>query len=344
MEGNEKITIKDVAKDAGVGLGTVSRVINGKPGVSPKTREKIFRSIEKLGYVPDLTAQSMRSNKYKNIAFFANVTNVAFSRISKGIQQRLDQLGYTLSFCDIGETDVAEKIKSFLTGRKFDGIILSLPREDDEELNSFLRGLNTPIVSLDRDISGLSGAVLIDYYSSVKRATEYLHSLGHHSIGLLVGSRKIRPTRVSVEAFTDVMSQKGYNDIDIQIYEGNITTESGQDLMTEILPDVKSGKITALLIMNNQIFQGVLQVMRNHQLSYPKDVSIITVEDNELTKLLDPPITVIKRPLADIGKNLASLLIEFIENPKNGNRYRTLTIPTEFIVRDSCYAASFAGH
>lgn len=343
MEGNEKITIKDVAKDAGVGLGTVSRVINGKQGVSPKTREKIFRSIEKLGYVPDLTAQSMRSNKYKNIAFFANVTNVAFSRISKGIQQRLDQLGYTLSFCDIGETDVAEKIKSFLTGRKFDGIILSLPREDDEELNSFLRGLNTPIVSLDRDISGLSGAILIDYYSSVKRATEYLHSLGHHSIGLLVGSRKIRPTRVSIEAFKDVMSQKGYNKIDDQIYEGNITTESGQDLMAEILPQVKSGNITALLIMNNQIFQGVLQVMRNHQLNYPKDISIITVEDNELTKLLDPPITVIKRPLAEIGKNLASLLIEFIENPKEGNRYRTLTIPTEFIVRDSCYAASFAG-
>jgi LacI family transcriptional regulator len=344
MEGNEKITIKDVAKDAGVGLGTVSRAINGKPGVSAKTRERILRSIEKLGYVPDLTAQSMRSNKYKNIAFFANVTNVAFSRISKGIQQRLDQLGYTLSFCDIGETDVSEKIKSFLTGRKFDGIILSLPREDDEELNIFLRDLHTPIVTLDRDISGLSGVVLIDYYSSVKRATEYLHSLGHHHIALLVGSHKIRPTRVSIDAFKDVMTQKGYNDLDNQIYEGNITIESGQELMTDILPQIKSGNITALLIMNNQIFQGVLQVMRNHQLNYPDDVSIITVEDNELTKLLDPPITVIKRPLVEIGKSLSSLLIELIENPNQHNRYRTLTIPTEFIVRDSCHAATFAGN
>jgi LacI family transcriptional regulator len=335
-ENEKKITIVDVARDAKVGIGTVSRAINGKSGVSSKTREKIFRSIEKLGYVPDVIAQSMRSNKYKNIVFFANVVNVAFSSIAKGIQRKLDQSGYTLSFCDIGETDITNKIKSFLAGRKFDGIILSVPSEDDEELNIFLRSLNTPVVSLNRDIPGLSGAVLMDYYSSVKRATEYLLSLGHPNIALLVDSHKIHPTNASIQAFKDAFTQNGYQLVDHQIVKGNITSESGQNMMNELLPRINKGEITALLVLNNQIFQGVLKVMRAHNIDYPNHISIIAVEDNELTNLLNPPVTVIKRPLAETGESLSSLLIELIERPNSGGRYRTITVPTEFIVRDSC--------
>jgi LacI family transcriptional regulator len=334
-ENEKKITIKDVARDAGVGLGTVSRAINGKSGVSLKTREKIYRSIEKLGYVPDVIAQSMRSNKYKNIVFFANVVNVAFSRIAKGIQQKLDQSGYTLSFCDIGETDITNKIKSFLAGRKFDGIILSVPSEDDEELNIFLRSLNTPVVTLNRDIPGLSGSVLMDYYSSVKRATEYLLSLGHPKIALLVDSHKIHPAKASIQAFKDAIAQKDPHQ-DHQIIQGNITSESGQDMMNELLPSINRGEITALLVLNNQIFQGVLKVMRAHNIHYPDHISIIAVEDNELTNLLNPPVTVIKRPLVETGESLSSLLIELIERPNVSGRYRTITVPTEFIVRDSC--------
>ncbi|UUZ84697.1 LacI family transcriptional regulator [Paenibacillus sp. P26] len=138
MNNKSKVTIKDVALHAGVGLGTVSRAINGAPGISIKTKKKIFESIQRLGYIPDQTAQSMRSNKYKSIAFFIDISNVSFTQIAKGIQNQLEDSGYTLSLCDIGQNNVVDKIASFLSGRNFDGIILSVPREDDEELQKRL--------------------------------------------------------------------------------------------------------------------------------------------------------------------------------------------------------------
>ena len=162
MAQEKKVTIKDVARDAGVGLGTVSRAINGSANISLETKQKIFESIKKLGYVPNQTAQSMRSNKYRSIALFVNISNVAFAQIAKGIQNELDYSGYTLSLCDVGERDAAGKIDSFLAGRKFDGIILSVPREDDEQLHKVLSKVSVPIVTLDRDVPGVAGGVVID--------------------------------------------------------------------------------------------------------------------------------------------------------------------------------------
>lgn len=332
MVNKAKVTIKDVAKDAGVGLGSVSRAINGQPGISPKTKEKILKSIEKLGYVPNQAAQSMRSNKYRNIVFFANISNVAFSRIAKGIQSELEQHGYTISFCDIGVADVKEKISSFLTGRMFDGIILSVPREDDEELNEFLSEIDSPIVTLDRDIPHMAGAVVTDYFSSVKKAAEYLLSLQHEKIALIGVTNKIRPTRVSIQAFEAAYERFGKQVHPELIFEGDFTPEAGANIMLELLPAIRSGEITAILSLNNQIFKGLLKVMREYRLSYPDDVSIITVEDSELTELLNPPITVIKRPLQEVGVRLAKTVLELIEREDSS----PVMLPTEFIIRESC--------
>lgn len=336
MNKKKKITIKDVAHHAGVGLGTVSRAINGAPGISSKMKQRIFKSIEELGYVPDQTAQSMRSNKYKNIVFFVNISNVAFAQIAKGIQNELDNSGYTLSLCDIGYRDVAGKISSFLAGRKFDGVILSVPKEEDEALSQILPKINAPIVTLDRDVPGVAGGVVIDYYSSVKKATEYLLSLGHNGIALVGGSSTIRPTKVSIQAYKEALINNGMQ-VDMRlIFEGGFTSEAGRKIMLDLLPEIQNGHVTAILSLNNQMFHGILQVMRENNLEYPQDLSIITVEDYELTKLLHPAVTVIKRPLIEIGASVSQILIRYIEQPELYGKLNPIVIPTEFIVRESC--------
>ncbi|WP_019536471.1 LacI family DNA-binding transcriptional regulator [Paenibacillus ginsengihumi] len=336
MAQEKKVTIKDVARDAGVGLGTVSRAINGSANISLETKQKIFESIKKLGYVPNQTAQSMRSNKYRSIALFVNISNVAFAQIAKGIQNELDYSGYTLSLCDVGERDAAGKIDSFLAGRKFDGIILSVPREDDEQLHKVLSKVSVPIVTLDRDVPGVAGGVVIDYSHSVKRATEYLLSLGHEGIALISGSGKIRPTRISVAAFKEAYEAAGKKLDSARIIEGGFTSDIGRNVMLDLLPDIQRGSVTAVISLNNQMFHGILQVMRENGLEYPKDLSIITVEDYELTKLLNPPVTVIRRPLLDIGAGVARVLLQYIEKPDMYGKQNPLSIPTEFIIRESC--------
>jgi LacI family transcriptional regulator len=331
-----KVTIKEVALHAGVGLGTVSRAINGASGISPKTKKKIFDSIEQLGYIPDQTAQSMRSNKYKTIGFFTDISNVSFAQIAKGIQNELDNSGYTLSLCDIGHKDVIGKITSFMTGRKFDGIILSVPREDDDELHELLSNLKIPIVTLDRNVPGLAAGIATDYFSSVKKAVSYLLSLGHIGIALIGGSSKIRPTKVSIQAYNEAYVSYGKQIDQNLIVEGRFTSESGGLIMQDLLPKIHNGSVTAILSLNNQMFHGILQTMRDNNLEYPRDISIITVEDYELTKLLNPAVTVIRRPLLEMGASVSRILVRYIEQPEIYGTLNPIVIPTEFILRDSC--------
>jgi len=336
MNHTSKVTIKDVAVHAGVGLGTVSRAINGAPGISDKTKKKIFESIKLLGYIPDQTAQSMRSNKYKNIAFFIDISNVSFTQIAKGIQNELDNSGYTLSLCDIGHNNVAEKITSFLSGRNFDGIILSVPKEDDSELQRLFANVKIPIVTLDRDIPGLASGISTDYFTSVKKATNYLLSLGHEGIVLIGGSRNIRPTKVSIQGYKEAFAEQGKTVNESLIFEGKFSDESGRLIMLDILPKIHNGTVTALISLNNQMFHGILHTMRDNGLEYPRNLSIITVEDYELTKLLNPPVTVIRRPLLEMGASVSRILVKYIEEPELYGTLKPVVVPTEFIIRDSC--------
>lgn len=333
----KKVTIKDVAKHAGVGVGTVSRAINQAPGISQKTKRKVFQSIRELGYTPDRIAQSMRSHKYKNIAFFIDVSNVAFAQIAKGIHDELGDLGYILSLCDVGSSNkVSDIVSSFLEGRKFDGIILSSPNEDDKELQELLTTIEIPVVTLDRDIPGVPAGIMTDYYSSVQKATHYLLSMGHKAIALIKPGGNIRPARTSLEAFYSAYKERGIDASEAIVKEGDYSTEFGRRAMLELLPLVREGRITAIFCLNNQVFHGILAVMRENGLEYPKDVSLITMEDYELTQLLNPAVTVIRRPLLEMGRNVAHVMIKYIDQPELYGKLPPVIIPTEFVIRDSC--------
>ncbi|ALX47575.1 LacI family DNA-binding transcriptional regulator [Lentibacillus amyloliquefaciens] len=332
------ITIKDVAHHSGFGIGTVSRAINSSEGVSQATREKILKSIETLGYKPDHIAQSMRSQKYKNVAFFADISNPVFAQIAKGAQLELEQLGYTLSLCNVGDKDVGDKILSFLEVRKFDGVILSTPREDDWKINKALSEIELPIVTINRDVPVLPPGITTDYYSSVKKAINYLLRLGHRGIVLIGGDKGIRPTREGIRAYHDAFSENNLIIDEELIKSGVFTSESGKEIFLDLCPYIKNKKITAILSLNNQMFYGILQGMKEKNLNYPEDVSLITFEDSELLQLLSPPVTVIRRPIQEMGTKIAKVLMKYIQEPELYGKLDPDTIPTEFIIRDSCKA------
>lgn len=331
----KKISIKDVAKHAGVGLGTVSRAINNKGSISPKTKAKVLQSIKELGYTPNRLAQSMRSNKYKNIAFFVDLSNPTFSRIAVGLFNQLEKHGYTLSLCHIGKENIVNTMESFLSGRLFDGIILAPHRDDDEDLNQYLHSLDIPIVILEHEIPGFSSGVEIDYYHSVKQAMAYLFSLGHHQIALLTGSSHVRSNKSIIKSYMDAYEERNLKPNPDLIMQGNIADSYHREAMEKIVEKVARKEITALLCMHNQILHLLLDAMKNKQLWFPQDVSLIAVEDYELTQLLNPSVTVIKRSLTSIGEKMADLLVTTINHP-NFNPIPPQVIPTQFIIRESC--------
>lgn len=329
-----KVSIKDVAKHAGVGLGTVSRAINNKGSISPKTKAKVLQSIKELGYTPNRLAQSMRSNKYKNIAFFVDLSNPTFSRIAVGLFNELEKHGYTLSLCHIGKENVENTLESFLSGRLFDGIILA-PHRVDEALSQYLYSLDIPVVILEHEIPGFSRGVVIDYYGSVKQAMAYLFSLGHQQIALLTGSPHVLSNRSIIESYKDAYAEHNLKIDPNWIMQGNLADVYHREAMEGIIEKIGRKDITALLCMHTQILHLLLEAMKKKQIWFPRDVSLIAVEDYELTQLLHPSVTVIKRSLTTIGEKMADLLVNTINNP-DLNPIPPQVVPTQFVIRESC--------
>jgi LacI family transcriptional regulator len=333
---NRNITIKDVARHLGMGIGTVSRAINQQEGVSQRTKEKVFKVIDELGYTPNRVAQSMRTNKYNNIAFFIDISNIAFAQIAKGISDFLDDHGYFLTLYNLGNRDIRNKIETFIKDNRYDGIILSLPREDDEEIRTMLNLTKVPIVTLDRDIEGIPAGVTTDYLGSVVKATEYLLSLGHRGIALLTGTNKIRPTRESIKGFRTAFQNFGIPFEHSRILEGELTPSFGRQSMVQLIPLIREGSITAVFSLNEQVFRGVLQVLRDHDLSYPDEVSLITFEDSELPELLKPSVTAVSRPLYEMGTRVAQLLITYIQDTNLYGKLPPSVIQNQLFIRNSC--------
>ncbi|WP_102346254.1 LacI family DNA-binding transcriptional regulator [Bacillus sp. Marseille-P3661] len=332
-----KISIIDVANHAGVGVGTVSRAINNTGSISPKTKQKIMDSINELGYIPNRLAQSLRSQEYKNIVFFVNLEVTTFSRILNGMYTQFEYHGYMLSLCNIGESNILDKIKSYTSYQHFDGVILATPIEVDKELNEYLQSLDVPVVTFELSIPGLATGITVDYHSAVMQAANYLFSLNHRNIALLCGSTNI-PTNIGIiggfrEAFAN-------HNIELQeelIIRSNAS--SNKIIVNELsllMPQIRRKEISAILCMHTAFLPQLLQVMKDAKIRYPDDVSLIAVEDYELTKLLDPSITVIKRPLFDMGKKAAETLLKYIQQPDLYGQLPSNIISTEFIIRESC--------
>lgn len=337
LNNKNKVSIVDVAKHAGVGVGTVSRAINDNGSISLETKQKIMQSINELGYVPNRIAQSLRSQQYKNILFFVNMSIPTFPKIINGIYSQLENEGYMLSLCNIGANNILDKIKLYTSHHHFDGIILASPHEDDEELNEFLRSLNVPVVTFELVIPGLATGISVDYHTAVKHATNYLFSLNHKNIALLCSSTDIPSNRAIIEGFKDSFATNNLDlDENLIVRINSSSNDFNTSELINLMPKIRSKKVSAILCMHRTFLPGLLQVMKDSQISYPEDVSLVAIEDYELTSLLNPSITVIKRPLLQMGKKIAEMVLHFIQKPElYGNSVPTV-ISTEFIVRESC--------
>lgn len=340
---DQKVTIKDVAKSAGVGVGTVSRVINQNKSVKPYIRNQVETAIKMLGYQPDSTARSLRTKQSKTIVFFVNdISNITFSTMAKGFHDVFEEYDYNLILYNFGTSKNKEKLKEkivfFFTTRKVDGAILVLPEENNASLNKFLGGLKVPLIFLDREMAGIQASfVYTDYYSGIKKAVDYLVKLGHKQIGFTSGSLGIRPARESLNSYLDALK---LNDIPINqdlIRTGDFTEEYGRESMDYFADKVKNREVTALICGSYLLLVGFLESIQNHKLRLPEDISLIAFEDSDLARLMNPAISVIRRPLRDMGRKVAYYMIDLLNASKTKKNHETssIIIPTELVIRSS---------
>lgn len=331
-----KVTIKDVAKHAGVGIGTVSSVINRSRSVSPQAQRKVEESIRALGFKPDELARSFRTQRTQTIAFFVNdISNHSFSSMARGVYEELEKHGLHLMLHHTGNRRMEDKILEAVQQKKFAGIILTLQNERHPQLLEWLKASPIPTVLLDRELPGIDADVVrSDYYNGIRSATEHLLALGHRRIGLVTTASDILPAKETIRGFTDALERSGVSSAPDMIRRGDFSLEYGASASAAL---IEAGA-TAIIAGSNQLLVGSVETIRARGLDVPSRLSLIGFEDSDVTRLLQPGITVVKRPLVDIGRHMAGLLLERLRHGRNNKRTERTEriVPTELIVRASC--------
>ena len=335
-------TIRDVAKRAECAVGTVSRVINSDSSVSLRTRERVLGVMKDLGYTPNAVAQSMRTKATLAVAFIIpDISNPLFGTMAKHAQEVLHRAGYSLVLANTsGQPEQEVELMRLFRQRQIDALIMSVSTEKNPALLEAIADMNVPVVLLDRELPIETDKVMTEHVGGMFRATQYLHGLGHRRVALITPGVDISPGRARLAGFRQAHEAAKLELDETLVRSGSLSEEYGFH-EAQALFDLPAPP-TALIAGGNQILLGVLRSLQLSQLRVPEDLSLIGCDDTASTRLARPPITVIYRDAAAVGRNAAELLVDRLSATEE-REPRCIVLPTELMLRQSCAPPSTAG-
>jgi LacI family transcriptional regulator len=331
---NGKITIFDVAKEAGVSYSTVSRVLNGFDFVKETTREKVLATAEKLGYVANIQARSLAGGKTRIIGLLVpGLDNGYITELVRGVDQELAHSDYDLMLYTTHRYEGKESlyVKTIANGL-VDGLILIVPLN----AHNYLQALPTqdfPYVLVDQ-IDNIYNSTTVDAtnWQGAYDATTYLINLGHRRIGFIMGHPLLNSAKERYDGYRSALQHNRIPDDKSLVISGDYLTQSGYLGAQKLLALPK--RPTAIFASNDLSAFGALDAIHEAGLSIPDDVSIIGFDDLPHASLVYPKLTTVRQPLAQIGQVAVRLLLEKLEDPEK--EARRVTLATELVIRDSC--------
>lgn len=317
------ITIKDVAKHAGVSIATVSRVINRNYYVSDEIKEKVLLAIKELNYYPNSVARSLKSDTTYTIGFLvSDISNNYFTSMAKAIEDVVNKEKYNIIVCSTEDSKNKElQYLKLLAGKKIDGLILNTTGKNDEFISTLSQSL--PVVLVNRKIqnSGLKGDFIDS--SNVEGAyilTSHLISSGHRKIAVINGDLGVSTGRERFQGFKRAMLEVGIDpDENYKYrYDGNFTMESGYQGAAQIIK--MQDKPTAVIVMNNTMALGALKYFRKHLINVPDDISVASYGDIDNIELMYVQPSIVTLNPWVIGTKAGEMLLERIGNRAVNNR------------------------
>jgi LacI family transcriptional regulator, repressor for deo operon, udp, cdd, tsx, nupC, and nupG len=330
--------LTDLAEQAGVSTATVSRVLNGKPGVSAQAREAVLAALDVLGYERPSTLRQ-RSTGLVGLVV-PELTNPVFPAMAQAIESMLTRRGYTPLLCTQSPGGTTEDhYVEMLLEHDVAGIVfvsgLHADTAASTERYHALRGRGVPIVLVNGPAADVDApTVSADDGVAVDQAFSHLLALGHRSIGLAVGPTRFVPARRKQERFADLQrSRLGIEDATPHIVSTLFSVEGGVQAAHEL---IDSGH-TAIICGSDLMALGAIRAARSRGLDVPRDLSVVGYDDSPLIGFTDPPLTTVRQPVQALGQAaVAALVAEIAGTP--ASRAELLFHP-ELIVRGSTGAA-----
>lgn len=333
-------TLADVARHAGVGNSTVSRVINGGARVSPETLKAVQRAIEHLGFVPNLAAKVLKGEQSKTIGLIVpNIADSFFANCAEAIQKVARSFG-SLLVVTITENDPALELENIATlFRRIDGLLIAPSDSNDVNLISRLTGLSIPVVCFDRPLhDDRIAAVLTDNYHSAKTITQHLLQHGYGRILCFGGEAAFHTMSERVRGYKAAMREANRAPI-IDVSPHDRTAEETKAVLARHLGGKNPPR--AVFCLKNTTTIDSYDAVQNFGIDVPGQLSLAGFDDFPLAASLRPSITVIQQPVEEIGRSAARLLFEQLGTDGHESLHltvaaRTIRIKGRLIVRASC--------
>ena len=333
-EGNGRVTIREIAEEAGVSIATVSRVVNGRDDVSPETRELVHRIVRERGYTTNRSARGLSAGRTGLIGATVPMVHYPyFSQLVGGAAEALYEADMRLVLCPTlhlhdREVTLLERLMHGTT----DGAVIILPEESSDELEQLLNHgyrfvVIDPLLPLNERIPAVSAA----HAAGADQAMKHLLSLGHRRIGAITGPLAMKATVDRRRGYHAALAAAGIMpDPELEV-EGNFEISGGLAGAERLLdlPEPPS----AIFAFNDNMAIGVMQAARARGVRVPEDLSLVGFDDLDEAAIVTPALTTIRQPLAEMGRIAVSLLTRLLENQRLEALH--VELGTRLVVRDS---------
>ena len=330
---SERLTISDVAREAGVSMMTVSRVINGKGEISDATRQHVLAVIERLGYRPSSIARGLATKRTGTLGLVVpDIANPFFSDLALGAEDKAYAEGYNIFLCNTKENPQREVATlESLAEKRVDGLIVCSSRLTDGTLSAAL-GHHPVVVLFNRRLPDCdAGLVCVDDLTGGRLATEHLLQSGHRCVGFLAGPPTSYSGRQRAAGYRSALHEAGLPHNVSWLRHCSSDVESGRDIGQALLKD--HPEVTALFCYNDLVAVGMLQACAELGRRVPDDFAIVGFDDIFLAALVTPPLTTCHTPCYSLGALVMEMLLDRING--NGNECAEILVEPELVVRAS---------
>ncbi|MCL4488592.1 MAG: LacI family transcriptional regulator [Chloroflexi bacterium] len=335
------VTLRDVAKQSGVSIKTVSRVVNNQGEISEATRHRVQKAIKSLGYRPNILARSLVSRKSNTLAVVAwGLDYYGPSRTVAGVEQQSNELGYSLFLNLIPNPDDPNvaSILDTLAARRVDGIVWAVPevgRNREWIRPDWLEQLPPTVFLSMRPSPGLS-VVAVDNRAGAAMVTQHLFDQGRRKIGLITGPLVWWEARERYEGWRETLLRAGLNPAPSLVVEGDWSAMSGDQGLRKLL--AQQPDVDAVFACNDQMALGALGAAHHLGRRVPQDVALVGFDDTPESAYFWPPLTTVHQHVVDVGRVAVQVLHSHIQSPQPGKdnaKPSTTLLTPELVVRQS---------
>lgn len=325
-------TIKDIARQAGVTPGVVSRALNNKYGVKPSTKEKIQKIALELGYYPNTAARSLVTRRSDTIGIMmADISEPFYAQIIKGMEYVANQTGHTLLFSNSYESVEHNRVlQKMIFAERVDGLIIVGSNIQEKNFVFSLLEEKFPFVLIERNFSDPSvNCICVDNVYGAYLATNHLIEREHRKIAHLAGNFYNQVTLDRIEGYKKALEEAGIGFSPEWIHPGNFNIPDAYKATKEIL---RQG-CTGIFAASDTMAYGVLRSLAEEGLSAPEDIAVVGYDDLDFSELCHPPLTTIRQPRHAMGVKSMELLTAILRNEhENGAK---ICLTPELVVRNS---------